>query len=163
MTRMTVVGCGYLGAVHAACMAQSGHYVVGIDVDAPKIESLRVGRPPFYEPGFEQVLVDALATGRLTFTTDMVAARGNSVHFVCVGTPQRTGENAADMTYVNAAVQGLVPHLAPGDLVVGKSTVPVGNGVAIGGRHRGYPADRNARLESRVPPGRVRGARHPLP
>ena len=91
MTRMTVVGCGYLGAVHAACMAQSGHDVVGIDVDAPKVELLRAGRAPFYEPGFEQVLVEALATGRLTFTTDFAAARGNTVHFVCVGTPAAGG------------------------------------------------------------------------
>src|SRR4051794_6563155 len=131
MTRMTVVGCGYLGAVHAACMAQSGHDVVGIDVDAPKVGLLRAGRAPFYEPGFEEVLVEALATGRLTFTTDLAAARGNTVHFVCVGTPQRAGENAADMTYVDAAIDGLAPQLSPGDLVVGKSPVPVGTAARL--------------------------------
>ncbi|SDO31592.1 UDPglucose 6-dehydrogenase [Nakamurella panacisegetis] len=133
MTRMTVIGCGYLGAVHAACMAQSGHDVVGIDVDRPKVESLASGRPPFFEPGFETVLADAIASGRLRFTTDFAAAHGNQVHFVCVGTPQRAGENAADMTYVDAAVNALTPHLSPGDLVVGKSTVPVGTAGRLAG------------------------------
>ena len=131
MTKMTVLGCGYLGAVHAACMARVGHQVVGIDVDGPKVEALQSGKAPFYEPGFEQVLQAALATGRLTFTTDMSAAKGNTVHFVCVGTPQRAGENAADMTYVNAAVDALAPSLSPGDLVVGKSTVPVGTAARL--------------------------------
>ncbi len=146
MTRMTVIGCGYLGAVHAACMARSGHQVIGIDVDAVKVASLQAGRAPFYEPGFEDVLVEALASGRLTFTTEMSAARGSdspargsdspggtapTVHFVCVGTPQRAGENAADLTYVDAAVNGLAPHLSPGDLVVGKSTVPVGTAARL--------------------------------
>ena len=128
---MTVVGCGYLGAVHAACMARSGHHVVGIDVDAPKVESLRAGKAPFYEPGFDQILTEAIDSGRLSFTTDLAAARGNRVHFVCVGTPQRAGENAADLTYVDAAVTGLAPHLSPGDLVVGKSTVPVGTAARL--------------------------------
>ena len=76
MTKLTVIGCGYLGAVHAACMAQLGHDVVGIDVDAPKVESLNAGRTPFFEPGFEEVLQHALTTGRLSFTSDMAAARG---------------------------------------------------------------------------------------
>ncbi|MET3805243.1 UDPglucose 6-dehydrogenase [Nakamurella sp. UYEF19] len=131
MTKMTVIGCGYLGAVHAACMARSGHEVIGIDVDAPKVESLLAGKAPFYEPGFEDVLVEALESGRLTFTTDLGAVKGSTVHFVCVGTPQRAGENAADMTYVDAAVNGLAPHLSPGDLVVGKSTVPVGTAARL--------------------------------
>jgi UDPglucose 6-dehydrogenase len=126
LTSMTVIGCGYLGAVHAACMTQLGHDVVGIDVDAPKVALLAAGETPFYEPGFEQVLQDALATGRLTFTSDMAAARGRQVHFVCVGTPQKRNEYAADLAYVDAAVTALAPHLSPGDLVVGKSTVPVG-------------------------------------
>jgi UDPglucose 6-dehydrogenase len=133
MTKMTVLGCGYLGAVHAACMASVGHQVVGIDVDGPKIEALQSGKAPFYEPGFEQVLQEALDTGRLTFTTDMSAAKKNAVHFVCVGTPQRAGENAADMTYVDAAVAELAPLLSSGDLVVGKSTVPVGTAARLAG------------------------------
>jgi len=131
MARMTVLGCGYLGAVHAACMAQVGHQVVGIDVDEPKIKLLNAGKAPFFEPGFEEILVAALASGRLTFTTDMAAAKGNTVHFVCVGTPQKADENAADMTYVNAAVDGLCGQLSPGDLVVGKSTVPVGTAARL--------------------------------
>ncbi len=126
MTKLTVIGCGYLGAVHAACMAQLGHEVTGIDVDVPKVELLASGRTPFFEPGFEEVLQSALATGRLSFTTDMSQAKGATVHFVCVGTPQKRNEYAADLAYVDAAVTALAPHLAPGDLVVGKSTVPVG-------------------------------------
>jgi UDPglucose 6-dehydrogenase len=126
MTKLSVIGCGYLGAVHAACMAQLGHEVTGIDVDVPKVELLASGRTPFFEPGFEEVLQSALASGRLSFTADMAQARGATVHFVCVGTPQKRNEYAADLAYVDAAVTALAPHLTPGDLVVGKSTVPVG-------------------------------------
>lgn len=124
--RISVIGCGYLGAVHAACMAKLGHEVTGIDVDEIKIAELSAARAPFYEPGLEELLKDVQQTGRLSFTTDMSAAAGSDVHFICVGTPQKKGENAADMTYVNAAVTGLLPHLDSGSLVVGKSTVPVG-------------------------------------
>ncbi|MGO4186361.1 UDP-glucose dehydrogenase family protein [Pseudarthrobacter sp. TAF60_1] len=124
--RISVIGCGYLGAVHATCMARLGHEVVGIDVDEQKIEGLRNGRPPFYEPELEQLLNDGAVTDNLTFTTDMALASGSDVHFVCVGTPQKQGENAADITHVDAAVAALLPFLAAGDLVVGKSTVPVG-------------------------------------
>ena len=131
MTQMTVIGCGYLGAVHAACMAQLGHDVVGVDVDVAKIESLSQGRTPFFEPGFEDVLRRALDSGRLRFTTDFAAARGRPVHFVCVGTPQKRGEYAADMAYVDAAVGAVAPHLSVGDLVVGKSTVPVGTAARL--------------------------------
>ena len=126
MTKITVIGCGYLGAVHAACMARLGHDVVGIDVDEPKVDGLNDGRAPFYEPGFSEILRESLDSGRLQFTTDFSAARGRSVHFVCVGTPQKRNEYAADLAYVDAAVNALAPQLATGDLVVGKSTVPVG-------------------------------------
>lgn len=124
--RISVIGCGYLGAVHAACMAKLGHEVIGIDVDDQKIHALSAGSAPFYEPGLEQLLRDVQDTGRLTFTTDMSAAEGSAVHFVCVGTPQKKGENAADLKYVDAAVESLLPFLSAGDVVVGKSTVPVG-------------------------------------
>ncbi|QDG68092.1 UDP-glucose/GDP-mannose dehydrogenase family protein [Pseudarthrobacter sp. NIBRBAC000502772] len=124
--RISVIGCGYLGAVHAACMAKLGHEVVGIDVDARKIEDLSAARAPFYEPGLEDLLREVQETGRLSFTTDLAAAAGNAVHFICVGTPQKKGENGADLTYVDAAATGLLPYLSPGDVVVGKSTVPVG-------------------------------------
>ncbi|MDM7855463.1 UDP-glucose dehydrogenase family protein [Cellulomonas alba] len=124
--RVSVIGCGYLGAVHAAAMASLGHDVVGIDVDAAKVEALAAGRAPFYEPGLPELLVEVGATGRLTFSTDLADAAGADVHFICVGTPQMHGEFRADLTYVEAATAGLLPHLRPGDVVAGKSTVPVG-------------------------------------
>lgn len=129
--RMSVIGCGYLGAVHAACMAKLGHEVVGIDVDEQKISDLSAASAPFYEPGLEELLREVQGTGRLSFTTDMSAAAGMAVHFICVGTPQKKGENGADLTYVNAATSALLPHLAPGDVVVGKSTVPVGTAALL--------------------------------
>ena len=101
--RVSVIGCGYLGAVHAACMARLGHDVIGIDVDERKIVELSSARAPFYEPGLEELLEDVQQTGRLSFTTDMSAAAGSDVHFICVGTPQKKGENAADLTYVKSA------------------------------------------------------------
>jgi UDPglucose 6-dehydrogenase len=131
--RISVIGCGYLGAVHAACMAELGHDVVGIDVDERKVADLQAGRAPFFEPGLPEVLTSAQATGRLRFTTDMAEAKGATVHFVAVGTPQTTGSFAADLTYVNAAIDGLVPFLSDGDLVVGKSTVPVGTAARLAG------------------------------
>lgn len=129
--RISVIGCGYLGAVHAACMAKLGHEVVGIDVDDRKISELSAARAPFYEPGLEELLREVQETGRLSFTTDMSAARGSAVHFICVGTPQKKGENAADMTFVDSAAQSLLPFLTAGDVVVGKSTVPVGTAARL--------------------------------
>ncbi len=121
--KISVIGCGYLGAVHAASMAELGHDVVGIDVDPVRIESLEHSVAPFHEPGFDALLQKNSA--RLTFTTDMSGAKDATVHFVAVGTPQ-SADGSADMTYVNSAVEGLIPFLSEGDLVVGKSTVPVG-------------------------------------
>ena len=124
--RISVIGCGYLGAVHAACMAQLGHEVVGVDVDAAKVALLAEGKAPFYEPGLPELLTEAMGSGRLTFGTDMSAVAGARVHFICVGTPQKRGENAADLRFVDAALEALLPYVSPGDVVVGKSTVPVG-------------------------------------
>ena len=124
--RVSVIGCGYLGAVHAAAMASLGHEVVGIDVDERKVAALREGRAPFYEPGLPELLTEAGARGHLTFSTDIADAQGADVHFVCVGTPQMTGEFRADLSYVDASVSSLAPYLRPGDVVAGKSTVPVG-------------------------------------
>ena len=129
--RISVVGCGYLGAVHAASMAQLGHEVVGIDVDLPKVEALQLGKAPFYEPGFDELLGETLGSGRLSFSTDVAAAADAQVHFVCVGTPQKPREYAADMRFVEAAIQSLLPVLEPGALVVGKSTVPVGTATRL--------------------------------
>ena len=124
--KLSVIGCGYLGTVHAAAMVELGHEVVGIDVDARRVESLSRGEAPFYEPGLPEILTSAIATGRLSFSTDIAAVAGSRVHFLAVGTPQRAGSNAADLRFVDAAVEGLIPHLRQEDLVVGKSTVPVG-------------------------------------
>ncbi len=124
--RISVIGCGYLGAVHAAAMASLGHEVVGIDVDESKVEALRAGRAPFFEPGLPELLLEAGAGGGLTFGTDIAAVAGARVHFVCVGTPQLKGELGADLSYVDASIAALIPRLQPGDVVVGKSTVPVG-------------------------------------
>jgi UDPglucose 6-dehydrogenase len=114
--RISVIGCGYLGAVHAACMTVLGHEVVGIDVDQRKIDALRAGRAPFFEPGLPELLAEATATGRLTFSTDMADAAGADVHFICVGTPQMHGEFRADLTFVRSAVQALHPHLRLSDV-----------------------------------------------
>ncbi|MCB2177291.1 MAG: UDP-glucose/GDP-mannose dehydrogenase family protein [Actinomycetales bacterium] len=132
--RVSVIGCGYLGAVHAAAMAKLGHEVVGVDVDATKVATLSAGDAPFYEPGLPGLLAEVRSTGRLSFTTDIAEAAGSDVHFVCVGTPQKHGEFGADLTYVDAAVASLLPHLGPGEVVVGKSTVPVGTAEAIAAR-----------------------------
>ncbi|MBK5237630.1 MAG: UDP-glucose/GDP-mannose dehydrogenase family protein [Actinomycetales bacterium] len=130
--RISVIGCGYLGAVHAAAMAGLGHDVVAIDVDEAKIALLAAGKTPFYEPGLPEILASSLASGRLTFTTDISLVRGCEVHFIAVGTPQSADSNAADMRFVDAAVTALIPHLSEGDLVVGKSTVPVGTAARLG-------------------------------
>jgi UDPglucose 6-dehydrogenase len=132
--RLSVIGCGYLGAVHAAAMASIGHDVVGIDVDEHKIASLSEGKAPFFEPGLPEILSEGIESGRLTFTTDMAAAKGAQVHFVGVGTPQQKDGYAADLTYVNAAIDGLLPYLSVGDVVAGKSTVPVGTAAALAPR-----------------------------
>ncbi|MBY0175962.1 UDP-glucose dehydrogenase family protein [Curtobacterium herbarum] len=128
--RISVIGCGYLGAVHAASMAKLGHDVVAVDVDPGKIERLAAGEAPFFEPGLPEILTEALASGRIRFTTDMAEVAGARVHFVAVGTPQGpTG--AADLKYVDAAVASLTEHLSAGDFVVGKSTVPVGTAARL--------------------------------
>jgi UDPglucose 6-dehydrogenase len=124
--KLSVIGCGYLGAVHAASMVELGHDVIGIDVDPAKVEMLSRGEAPFFEPGLPEILQRAITSGRLKFSTDIADAKGSQVHFIGVGTPQRKGEQAADLTYVDAAVDALIPYLSDGDLVVGKSTVPVG-------------------------------------
>lgn len=127
LPRLTVIGTGYLGATHAVCMASLGYDVVGLDVDARKIEKLRSGEVPFFEPGLPELLGKTLESGRLRFTTSYEeAAEHGDVHFVCVGTPQQPGLDACDLSYVEAAVRGLAQHLTRRCLVVGKSTVPVG-------------------------------------
>lgn len=128
---MSVVGTGYLGATHAACMAALGHDVIGIDTDPAKVAALSSGTVPFWEPGLDTVLQDSLRTGRLHFTTEITEATDVTVHFICVGTPQRVDSPAADLTHVYGAVSALLPILTPESLVVGKSTVPVGTAAEI--------------------------------
>ncbi|CAM5500766.1 UDP-glucose dehydrogenase family protein [Leifsonia shinshuensis] len=124
--RISVIGVGYLGAVHAAAMADLGHTVVGVDVDEAKIAALSEARAPFFEPGLPDVLASATASGRLRFTTDFAAVADADVHFVAVGTPQSADGDAADLRFVDAAFASLLEHVSPGDVIVGKSTVPVG-------------------------------------
>ncbi|GAB3067249.1 UDP-glucose/GDP-mannose dehydrogenase family protein [Intrasporangium mesophilum] len=136
--RISVIGCGYLGAVHAACMADFGHEVVGVDVEPEKVEKLAAGVPSFHEPGFEPVLRRGVEAGTLTFTTDKSRIGDARVHFIAVGTPQRDGSYAADMSYVWTAVEDIIEHARPHAegpvVVVGKSTVPVGTAQAIAQR-----------------------------
>jgi UDPglucose 6-dehydrogenase len=134
--KVSVIGCGYLGAVHAAAMAELGHDVVGVDVDERKIAALAVGEAPFFEPGLPEILRSASASGRLAFSTEMSALQDATVHFIAVGTPQKPGSYSADMTYVDAALESLLPFLKDGDLVVGKSTVPVGTAARLAERVR---------------------------
>ncbi len=126
MLKLSVVGTGYLGATHAAAMSSLGFQVIGLDVDAQKIEMLKQGKVPFYEPDLEELLEAEVKSGRLTFTTDFSAIADCDVHFICVGTPQKKDSLAADLTYVDASIKDVAPHAKPGSLVVGKSTVPVG-------------------------------------
>ncbi|MGI9131232.1 MAG: UDP-glucose dehydrogenase family protein [Candidatus Nanopelagicaceae bacterium] len=129
--RVSVIGTGYLGATHAACMSAMGFDVIGVDIDATKIELLSRGKVPFYEPGLEELLQQEIASGRLTFSTDFQAIKEADVHFICVGTPQSENSLAADMKYVDAALDAIAPICKPGSLVVGKSTVPVGTAARL--------------------------------
>ncbi|MCW2715529.1 MAG: ugd [Frankiales bacterium] len=130
--RLTVIGTGYLGATHAICMAVLGMEVLGVDVDAEKTARLAAGEVPFFEPGLPELLRKALDSGRLRFTTDFEEAGAfGDVHFLCVGTPQTKGSDAADLTYVRAATAALARHLDRPALVVGKSTVPVGTAAEL--------------------------------
>ena len=130
--RLSVIGTGYLGATHAVCMAELGYDVIGLDVVESKVARLNSGEVPFFEPGLEEMLRKNLDAGRVRFTTsyDELAAESD-VHFLCVGTPQKKGEYAADMSYVDASVAELAPRLTRESVVVGKSTVPVGTAERI--------------------------------
>src|SRR5581483_940364 len=132
---LTVIGTGYLGAVHAACLAELGFEVLGTDIDPERIAVLSQGRAPFREPGLDRLLRRGLRSGRLRFTTSLPqAARFGDVHFLCVGTPQRDGHPGADLSQLHACVDALAPLLRRPCLVAGKSTVPVGTAAALAGR-----------------------------
>jgi UDPglucose 6-dehydrogenase len=133
--RITVLGTGYLGTAHAACLAETGFEVLGVDVDPARIGTLTEGELPFYEPGLEPLLQSGLKSGRLSFSTSYEdAAAFGDVHFICVGTPQRAGSNGADLSQVNGCIDALGPLLSRPCLVVGKSTVPVGTAQILAGR-----------------------------
>ena len=135
--RCTVFGTGYLGATHAAGMAELGHEVLGVDIDPGKIAKLAAGDIPFYEPGLRKMLRDNIEAGRLHFTTDYdEAAEFGDVHFLGVGTPQKKGEYAADLRHVRSVIDTLVPRLRRSAVIVGKSTVPVGTAAELGARAR---------------------------
>jgi UDPglucose 6-dehydrogenase len=124
--KLSVIGVGYLGATHAACMSSLGFDVVGVDTDQSKVDLLSQGELPFYEPGLDTLLAAEIKTGRLRFTTNFADVADADIHFICVGTPQSKDGLAADLSYVKASVAAIAPHLKDGSLVVGKSTVPVG-------------------------------------
>lgn len=141
--RVTVIGTGYLGATHAACMAELGAEVLGVDIDPDRVKALSESRVPFYEPGLEDMLQRHVASGRLSFTMDAQrAAEFGDVHFLCVGTPQQADSGSADLRYLYATIDALAPHLRRPCLIVGKSTVPVGTAARL-----------TERLERQVPPG----------
>ena len=129
---MSVIGTGYLGATHAAAMAELGHEVVGVDVDESKVARLSKGEVPFFEPGLPELLSKHVNSGAVRFTTSTdEAAQFADIHFICVGTPQRKGEFAADVSYVDAAFTAVTAALRPGSGVVGKSTVPAGTAARL--------------------------------
>ncbi|WP_232082048.1 UDP-glucose/GDP-mannose dehydrogenase family protein [Arthrobacter sp. SO5] len=131
--RISVIGTGYLGTTHAACMAELGFEVVGLDSDPKKIEQLASGVLPFHEPGLPELLRKHTASGRLRFTTSYAEVGAwADVHFIAVGTPQKAGDHAADMTYVDGATSALAGHITRDCLIVGKSTVPVGTARRLG-------------------------------
>jgi UDPglucose 6-dehydrogenase len=132
--RLTVLGAGYLGVTHAACMAHLGHDVLGVDTDPGRVSLLNAGRVPIHEPGLSDLLRDGLNSGRLAFSTSYRdAAEHGEVHFICVGTPQLRGRQRADLSQVNHCVTALAPLLERPCVVVGKSTVPTGTAVRLAG------------------------------
>lgn len=134
--RLTVIGCGHLGATHAACMAEIGHEVLGVDIDEDKVALLNEGRAWFAEPGLDEMLTRHTRNGTLNFTTSFAeAASFGTVHFLCVGTPGLAEGDGYDLSQVFGAVRALVPHLAPGSLIIGKSTVPPGTARELAAEH----------------------------
>jgi len=132
--KISVIGTGYLGATHAACISSLGFDVIGVDTDPSKVALLQQGKVPFFEPDLEELLAQEIASGRLTFSTSFDAVKDADVHFICVGTPQVKDGLAADMTYVNGALEAIAPVIKAGSLVVGKSTVPVGTAARLRAR-----------------------------
>ncbi|MGK9147073.1 UDP-glucose/GDP-mannose dehydrogenase family protein [Plantibacter flavus] len=130
--RISVIGTGYLGATHAAAMAEMGFEVIGVDTDPAKVAALSEGRVPFFEPGLPELILKHVSSGRLRFTTDLAEATAISdVHFICVGTPQQKASFAANLSYVEAATSAVASNLTHDGVIVGKSTVPVGTAARL--------------------------------
>ena len=125
--RVSMIGTGYVGLVSGACFSDFGHHVTCIDKDAGKIEALRAGRIPIFEPGLEELVADNVKAGRLSFTTQVqdAVAEADAV-FIAVGTPSRRGDGYADLSYVFAAAEEIAAALKGYTVIVTKSTVPVG-------------------------------------
>lgn len=127
--KITMIGSGYVGLVSGACFSDFGHDVICVDKDAAKIDALKAGRMPIYEPGLDQLVETNVKAGRLTFTTDLAAAvAGADAVFIAVGTPSRRGDGHADLTYVFDATREIAAAVTGPTVVVTKSTVPVGTG-----------------------------------
>lgn len=125
--RTCVIGLGYLGVTHAVAMAKLGHQVIGIEPNLARLEALRNGVLPIYEPGLQEALSEVVAAGLLTFRSEHgEASSASEIFFICVGTPQKEDSLAADTTQLFTAAGELAKALRHGSVVVGKSTVPVG-------------------------------------
>lgn len=130
--RITMIGAGYVGLVSAACFADFGHEVVCVDKDGKKIEALERGEIPIFEPGLDELVLDNVEKGRLSFASDLVETAGDSdIIFIAVGTPSRRGDGYADLSYVYGAAREIARHIGKFTIVVTKSTVPVGTGDEI--------------------------------
>jgi len=148
--RITVVGTGYVGLVTGACLAHLGHQVMCMDVDARKVEALRGGKVPIYEPGLDELVAAESHSGRLRFSDSYSeAVPGAEAIFICVGTPSLAG-GQADMSYVESAARSLGEHLDDGyRVIINKSTVPIGSGDWVGMLVRQGVARRVAAMSGR--------------
>lgn len=140
--KICVVGTGYVGLVTGTCFAEKGHEVRCMDIDAARVEKLKKGECPIYEPELGAMLRRNAAAGRLSFTTDMKEAlEGAALCFIAVGTPP-AGDGSADLAQVLSAADGIAEHIAPDCRVVVKSTVPVGTGTLLCKRIRNHMSGR---------------------
>jgi len=130
--RLTVIGSGYVGLSTAVALAELSHSVVAVDIDPAKIAVLKSGTSPIAEAGMDEGISRGLESGRLSFSTDVLnSVAGAEVVFLCLPTPQGD-DGSADLSYIEAVARQIGPHLAPGTVVVNKSTVPVGSSVQVG-------------------------------
>ncbi len=140
--RVTMVGTGYVGLVSGACFSEFGHSVICVDKDESKIEALRRGEIPIFEPGLDKLVSENVAAGRLSFSTELAASvQGADAVFIAVGTPSRRGDGHADLSYVYAAAEEIALALKNYAVVVTKSTVPVGTGAEVERRIRALRPD----------------------